>query len=302
MSLPWASRSASTSPRIRPGLGAAAREQRDNAVSSERIRFVTQGVSTREESDERSPRQQWPWPSPSPSRPRSGTPCPRRGPRESGPRPDRDRGPPLRDQPCATARPSTRAARPADRARVNPLTGVARRRARNAAARRGRPGRQPGGRGRTAQPGLVFKGTSNPAGCGSCIPPTRPATSAPTTTSSRSNATKVAIYDKSGTLLDAGLDLSSLSPPGPAARGRRRPAGRLGRARQPSVLSRFTSTNQICFAVSQTADPTGSSFAYSFTAPVPRLLQGRVWPTAMRRTDENAYTAYALDRARDARR
>ncbi|MBX3059124.1 MAG: DUF11 domain-containing protein [Anaerolineae bacterium] len=65
------------------------------------------------------------------------------------------------------------------------------------------------------------------------------------------------------------------------------------------VLAQFSTGNGICVAVSQTADPTGSYWGYEFSTPnFPDYPKISVWPDAYyMSTNENSYTAYALERA-----
>ena len=186
--------------------------------------------------------------------------------------------------------------------RVNPLTGS---RASAARATRGAAADPLAGspevRGRTAQPGLVFNGTGNPAGCGSCTPPDTTGDVGPNHYIQLVNSTKVAIYDKSGTLLTPIFNLSSLFTTGPCStEDAGDPQVNWDGLANRWVLSQFTSTNQLCFAVSQTPNPTGSYFTYSFTAPqFPDYFKVGVWPTGYYvSTNENTYTAYALDRTK----
>lgn len=72
------------------------------------------------------------------------------------------------------------------------------------------------------------------------------------------------------------------------------------------VLSQFMpkGSNTLCFAVSQTPDPLGSYFLYAFATPdFPDYFKVGVWPDGYYvSSNESTYTAYALDRAADARR
>ena len=64
------------------------------------------------------------------------------------------------------------------------------------------------------------------------------------------------------------------------------------------LLSQFTSPNGICIAISQTADPTGDYWLYSFATPeFPDYFKFGVWPDAyFMSANESTYTAYAFDR------
>jgi hypothetical protein len=181
--------------------------------------------------------------------------------------------------------------------RVNPLTGS------GASATRGETADPLAGgpvvRGRTALPGLVFNGTTNPAGCGACTPPDTTGDVGPNHYIQLVNETKVAIYNKSGTLLTPIFNLSSLGACGTENGGD--PQVNWDGLANRWVLSQLASTtNRLCFAVSQTPNPTGSYFTYSFTTPrVPDYFKVGVWPTGYYvGTNENTYTAYALDRTK----
>ncbi|MGB6423676.1 MAG: hypothetical protein WBF18_00200 [Solirubrobacterales bacterium] len=155
--------------------------------------------------------------------------------------------------------------------------------------------------GRTPAPGPVFDGTSNPTGCSGCTPPDTTGDVGPNHYIQMVNATKVAIYSKAGALLTPAFNLSTLFTSGSCS---------TGNAGDPQVLydeladrwllSQFTATNQLCFAVSQTPDPTGAYFTYAFTAPnFPDYFKVGVWPTGYYvGTNESPYTAYALDRTK----
>ncbi len=188
--------------------------------------------------------------------------------------------------------------------RINPLAGESGRgalgtRSPGAGADPLISGGQPGGR--TPSPGLVFDGTSNPTACSSCVPPDTTGDVGPDHYVQMVNTTKVAIYNKSGTLLTPAFDLSTLFASGPCS---------IGDAGDPQVLydemadrwllSQFTLTNQLCFAISQTGDPTGAYWLYSFTTPdFPDYFKVGVWPTGYYvGTNEGSYAAYVFDRTK----
>ena len=194
----------------------------------------------------------------------SGSRCPQPGPPSTGSEADRDRattsplarrsatsGPRLARAPSARWRAST------------PCPALARApRARPAAGRPIHSPAAPGPPARTAQPASSSTGPQ-PDGLRRLTPPDTTGDVGPNHYIQLVNATKVAIYKKSGTLLP---------PPSISHPGRRpRPCSLRTQAILRStgdglanrwVLSQFYLHDQICFAVSQTANPMGSYFTY----------------------------------------
>jgi hypothetical protein len=187
--------------------------------------------------------------------------------------------------------------------RVNPLSGEPNASARGTGAVRADPladsCQAPG---RTPAPLGVFDGVGNPLGCGGCTPPDTTGDVGPNNYVQMVNATKVAIFNKAGNPLAAPFNLNTLF-------GALGPPCSVGNAGDPQVvydsladrwvLSQFTLTNQLCFAVSQTGNPQGSYFLYAFTTPdFPDYFKLGVWPTGYYvSTNETTYTAYAFNRA-----
>ncbi|NJL27984.1 MAG: hypothetical protein HC897_08825 [Thermoanaerobaculia bacterium] len=118
------------------------------------------------------------------------------------------------------------------------------------------------------------------------------------------NATRIAIFDKTGTLLPGyPITLSTLAPSG---------ACRTNAAGDPIVLydrladrwflQEFTGGGLLCIYISQTPDPTGAYYFYSFSPPsFPDYPHFGVWPDAYYgSTNENGsggnQTTYAFDR------
>ncbi len=158
-----------------------------------------------------------------------------------------------------------------------------------------------GANGRTPATNLTFDGVGNPEACAGCLPPDTTGDVGPNHYIQMVNATKVAIFNKSGTAVSAPFDLSTLFP---ATTG----SCSTSDAGDPQVLydpmanrwvlAQFQLDNRLCFAVSQTADPTGSYFTYGFvTAEFPDYFKLGVWPTGYYvSTNESTYKAYAFDR------
>ena len=191
--------------------------------------------------------------------------------------------------------------------RVNPLAGD------GAAARdRGPVGRDPLSRssqtsGRTPSPLGVIEGTSNPTGCGMCTPPDPTGDVGPANYVQMVNLTKVAIFNTSGVSLGPPFELNTLfgSLGGPCATSRDGdPQVVYDTLADRWILAQFFGagggTSGICFAVSQTGNPQGAYFLYSFTTPeFPDYFKVGVWPTGYYvGTNESTYTAYAFDRAK----
>ena len=155
---------------------------------------------------------------------------------------------------------------------------------------------------RTPAPDLVFDGTANPFACGGCAPPDTTGDVGPDHYIQMVNSTKVAIYNKSGSLLRPAFDLSTLFTSGVCSTfNRGDPQVLYDPLANRWVLSQFTprGTNTLCFAVSQTPDPLGAYYLYAFATPdFPDYFKVGVWPDGYYvSSNESTYTAYALDRA-----
>ena len=100
-----------------------------------------------------------------------------------------------------------------------------------------------------------------------------------TTTSRLVNATKVAIFGKAGTLLLGPVDLSGIWPPGNCAADAGDPIVNYDPLADRWLLAQFNGPNSLCLAVSLTADPLGSYYAYEFlTTDFPDYFKIGVWP------------------------
>ncbi|MDX6583249.1 MAG: hypothetical protein QOI10_2433 [Solirubrobacterales bacterium] len=159
---------------------------------------------------------------------------------------------------------------------------------------------------RTPAPGPVFEGMSNPFACGGCTPPDTNGDVGPNNYVQVVNATKVAIYNKTGTLLTPAFELSSLFPAGPCNPDNDGdPNIEYDPIADRWVLAQFKDDGgpgpfHMCFAVSRTPDPAGAYFTYDFPTPeFPDYFKVGVWPSGYYvSTNESTYTAYALDRAK----
>jgi hypothetical protein len=153
--------------------------------------------------------------------------------------------------------------------------------------------------GRTPATNLDFAGVGNPVACGGCLPPDTTGDVGPNHYIQMVNATKVAIFNKSGTPLAAPFDLSTLFTSTSCS---------TDDAGDPQVLydpladrwllAQFQLDDRLCFAISTTPDPMGTYNRYSFVAPeFPDYFKVGVWPTGYYvSTNESTYTAYAFNR------
>lgn len=156
---------------------------------------------------------------------------------------------------------------------------------------------------RTPATRLVFDGTGNPEGCGACAPPDTTGDVGPNHYIQMVNSTKVAIYNKSGVLLKPAFNLSTLFKEGDCSTfDRGDPQVLYDPMAHRWLLSQFTprGSNKLCFAISQTADPLGAYYLYTFSTPdFPDYFKVGVWPSGYYvGTNEDTYAAYALDRTK----
>lgn len=151
-------------------------------------------------------------------------------------------------------------------------------------------------------PGLDFdfEGTGNPTGCGSCSPPDTVGDVGLNHYIHMVNATKVAIFDKAGTLLNTPFDLGSLWTSGNCTGNAGDPIVLYDSLADRWLLSQFAFSSHMCIAISQTADPLGSYHLYTFNVgSFPDYFKFGVWPDAYYMSaNESSYTAYAFDRAK----
>ncbi len=159
---------------------------------------------------------------------------------------------------------------------------------------------------RTPAPSAVFDGSSNPFACGTCSPPDTTGDVGPNHYVQVVNATKVAIYNKAGTLLEPAFDLSTLFSSGSCSTSNDGdPQVLYDSIADRWLLAQFVLNGGggpffLCFAISQTPDPTGAYFTYAFSTPeLPDYFKVGVWPNGYYVSDnESTYTAYAFDRAK----
>lgn len=153
--------------------------------------------------------------------------------------------------------------------------------------------------GETPSLDLSFDGTGNPTGCGSCTPPDPSGDVGPNHYVQTVNSTKVAIYNKTGTLLTSPFSLGTLWTSGLCTSNAGDPIVLYDSLADRWLLSQFANPNHMCIAVSQTPDPMGTYFTYTFNVTqFPDYFKFGVWPDAYyMAANENTYTAYAFNRA-----
>ena len=155
--------------------------------------------------------------------------------------------------------------------------------------------------GRTPTPSLVFDGIDSATGCGGCVPPDPTGDVGPNHYIQMVNSTKVAIHNKSGSLLAPAFSLSTLFTSGSCSTfDIGDPQVLYDELADRWLLSQFAPDNRLCFAISQTPDPTGAYFTYSYVLPeFPDYFKVGVWPTGYYvGTNESSYYAYAFDRTK----
>jgi len=149
-------------------------------------------------------------------------------------------------------------------------------------------------------PGLdfSFEGTGNPTGCGTCSPPDTVGDVGLNHYVHMVNATKVAIFDKTGTPLNTPFNLGSLWSSGNCTSNAGDPVVLYDSLADRWLLSQFAGPNHMCIAISQTADPLGSYHLYTFNVgSFPDYFKFGVWSDAYYMSaNESTYTAYAFDR------
>ncbi len=151
---------------------------------------------------------------------------------------------------------------------------------------------------RTPTPLFTFAGTGNPVGCGGCSPPDTVGDVGPKHYVQLVNATKVAIFDKSGTLLGGPFDLSSFWSSGACTTDDGDPIVDYDPLADRWLLAQFNGAASLCFAISQSSDPLGTYFIYRFvTTNFPDYFKVGVWPDGYYvSTNENNYNAWAFER------
>ena len=153
--------------------------------------------------------------------------------------------------------------------------------------------------GRTPGLDFSFNATGNPAACGGCKPSDANGDVGPNHYVHIVNATKVAIYSKSGVLLSGPFNLSSMWSVGNCTADLGDPIVLYDPMADRWLLSQFATPHHVCVAISQTANPTGAYYTYEFdAASFPDYVKFGVWSDAYyMAANEATYTAYAFSRA-----
>jgi hypothetical protein len=117
------------------------------------------------------------------------------------------------------------------------------------------------------------------------------------------NATKVAIYDKSGGLVAGPFNLSTFWASGNCSVDLGDPVVLYDPIAKRWLLSQFADPHHMCFAISKTSDPTGAYWIYTFNVPsFPDYFKLGVWPDGYYMSANEfqvpGYSAYAFDRAK----
>ena len=118
------------------------------------------------------------------------------------------------------------------------------------------------------------------------------------------NASRIAVYDKTGAMLPGfPINLDSLAPSGPCTSGSGDPIVLYDSLADRWLLQEFTGGGTLCIYISTTPDPTGTYHFYSFLPPsFPDYPHYGVWPDAYYAATNEAgsggnQTTYAFDRA-----
>lgn len=159
--------------------------------------------------------------------------------------------------------------------------------------------------GKTPAPDLVFDGLSSSQFEFPAVPPDTVGDVGPSHYIQMVNATKVAIFNKNGTAALPPFDLGALWPSGNCAV----PDDGDPQVLWDSLAGRWvllqfaldSAPGDLCIAVSQTGDPTGSWHLYQFTTPAfPDYPKIGVWPTGyyVGTNGGGNYYAHALNRTK----
>ena len=153
--------------------------------------------------------------------------------------------------------------------------------------------------GRTPTPFLTFAGTGNPVGCSGCTPPDTVGDVGPHHYVQMVNATKVVVFSKSGAVLGGPFNLSDLFSSGQCGGDDGDPVVAYDPLADRWVLAQFAGPAHLCFAVSQTADPLGAYWVYTFvTTDFPDYFKVGVWSDGYYvGTNEFDYSAWVFERA-----
>lgn len=148
---------------------------------------------------------------------------------------------------------------------------------------------------------LLIDGIANPFACGGCSPPDTNGDVGNRQYVQVVNATKIGVFKKkNGEALAPPFDLGSLWTSGPCAADVGDPVVLFDGHAKRWVLTQLANANAVCFAVSQTSDPLGAYFLYTFdTVDFPDYFKIGVWPDAYYGgANQSTYAAFAFNRAK----
>src|SRR5947207_5025360 len=154
--------------------------------------------------------------------------------------------------------------------------------------------------GRAPSPDLIFDGTANPFACGGCTPPDAVGAVGKTYYIQVVNATKVAIFNKAdGSAAAAPFDLGSLWTSGTCATNAGDPVVLYDQFADRWLMTQLGSPHHVCLAISQTGDPLGAYFLYTFdVTEFPDYFKLGIWPNAYYGSgNQSSYAAFAFNRA-----
>ena len=149
---------------------------------------------------------------------------------------------------------------------------------------------------------LVFDGTANPFACGPCDVPDTIGAVGKDHYIQMVNATKVAIFSKDGSAAGPPFDLGSLWSSGTCTADTGDPVVLYDQFADRWVMMQLGSFGSpfLCLAISQTGDPLGSYYLYTFnTTQYPDYFKFGVWRNAYYGSAfQSTYAAFAFNRAK----
>ena len=147
---------------------------------------------------------------------------------------------------------------------------------------------------------LEFDGTANPFACGGCSPPDTVGAVGKNYYVQVVNATKVAIFNKTDGSPAGAFDLGSLWTSGTCTTDIGDPVVLYDQFADRWVMSQLGSPQHVCIAISQTGDPLGAYFLYTFdVTEFADYLKLGIWPNAYYGSaNQSSYAAFAFNRAK----
>jgi len=148
---------------------------------------------------------------------------------------------------------------------------------------------------------LLFDGTANPFACGGCTPPDPVGAVGKDYYIQVVNATKVAIFNKAdGSPANSPFDLGSLWTTGICTSNVGDPVVQYDQFGDRWLLTQLGSPHHVCVAISQTGDPLGAYFLYTFdVTEFPDYFKLGVWPNGYYGSaNQSSYAAFAFNRTK----